>query len=59
METMQTPESQQNMKNIRLISENKNSASARMDNTVKELKETGVVQDAKELIKTAKENVGH
>ncbi len=58
METMKTPEWQRNMENIRMISENFNQASERMDNTMKELKETGVIDDAKELIKTAKEKVG-
>ncbi len=57
-ETMKTPEWQQNMENIRMITENMNSASARMDNTMKELKETGVIDDAKELIKTAKDKIG-
>lgn len=58
METMKTPEWQRNMENIRLISENFNQASERMDNTMKELKETGIIDDAKELIKTAKEKIG-
>ncbi|MCI0564746.1 MAG: hypothetical protein MN733_40280 [Nitrososphaera sp.] len=54
METMKTPEWQRNMENIRLITENFNQASERMHDTVKELKETGVIDDAKDLIKTAK-----
>ena len=58
METMKSPEWQQNMENIRLISENMNSASAGMDKSVRELKETGIVDEAKELIKTAKEKIG-
>jgi hypothetical protein len=58
METMKTPEWQQNMENIRIISENMNSASARMDKTTKELKETGVIDDAKDLIKTIKSKMG-
>lgn len=58
METMKTPEWQQNMENIRLISQNFNQASERMDHATRELKETGVIDEAKELIKTAKEKVG-
>jgi hypothetical protein len=58
METMKTPEWQQNMENIRIISENMNSASSRMDKTTKELKETGVIDDAKDLIKAIKSKMG-
>jgi hypothetical protein len=50
MEAMKTPEWQQNMENIRVISENINSVSIRMDKTTAGLKETGVIDDAKELI---------
>lgn len=54
METMQSPGWVQNMENIRLISQNFNEASTRMDSTMKELKETGIINDAKELIRVAK-----
>lgn len=54
METMQSPGWVQNMENIRLISQNFNEASTRMDSTMKELKETGIINDAKELIGVAK-----
>jgi hypothetical protein len=50
METMKTPEWQQNMENIRAISENINSVSTRMDKTTVGLKETGIIDDTKELI---------
>ena len=50
METMKTPEWQQNMENIRVISENINSVSTTMDKTTAGLKETGVIDDAKDLI---------
>ena len=53
-ETMKTPEWRQNMENIRLISENMNSVSARMDRTSAGLKETGIIDDAKELINTVR-----
>lgn len=58
METMKTPEWQQNMENIRLISENMNSVSARMDRTTAGLKETGIIDDAKELINTVRSKMG-
>jgi hypothetical protein len=58
METMKTPEWQQNMENIRIISENINNASSRMDRTTKELKETGVIDDAQDLIKAMKNRIG-
>jgi hypothetical protein len=58
METMKTPEWQQNIENFRLISENMNSLSARMDRTTAELKETGIIDDAKELITTIRSKIG-
>jgi hypothetical protein len=57
-ETMKTPEWQQNIENIRLISENMNTVSARMDKTAAGLKETGIIDDAKGLINTVKSKVG-
>ncbi len=57
-ETMKTPEWQQNMENIRIISENINSTSARMDRTTKELKETGIIDDSKNLINAIKSKIG-
>src|SRR5215212_3153442 len=54
METMKTPEWQQNMENIRLISQNINSVSATMDKTTSGLKETGVIDDGKDLIKAVR-----
>jgi hypothetical protein len=57
-ETMKSPEWQQNMENIRVISENINSVSARMDKTSAELKGTGIVDDAKDLISTIRTKMG-
>ena len=54
METLKTPEWQQNIENFRLISENMNSLSARMDKATAELKETGIIDDAKGLINTVR-----
>ena len=58
METLKTPEWQQNIENFRLISENMNSVSARMDRTTAGLKETGIIDDAKELITTIQSKIG-
>lgn len=57
METMKSPEWQQNMENIRIISENMNSVSARVDRASAGLKETGIVDDAKGLISTIRTKV--
>lgn len=58
METMKSPEWQQNMENIRIISENINSVSERVDRTSAGLKETGIIDDAKDLISTIRAKVG-
>jgi len=58
METMKSPEWQQNMENIRIISENINSVSERMDRASAGLRETGVIDDAKGLISTIQTKVG-
>jgi len=57
METMKGPEWRQNIENIRAISQNFNEASERMEHTTRELKETGIIDNAKELIKTAKNKI--
>jgi hypothetical protein len=58
LETMKSPEWQQNMENIRVISENINSVSERMDRASAGLKETGIIDDAKGLISTIQTTVG-
>ncbi|HEY1249483.1 MAG TPA: phage tail tape measure protein [Nitrososphaera sp.] len=58
METMKTPEWQRNMENIRVISENMNNSSIRVDRVSKELKETGFIDDGKGLIKAIKDKIG-
>src|ERR687885_1452696 len=58
METMKTPEWERNMENIRMISENINSTSARMDRATKELKDTGIIDDSKDLISAIKSKIG-
>jgi hypothetical protein len=57
MEALKTPEMVKNLENIRLISENMNQASTKMQNTVKQLKETGLVDEAKEMIKSVKNKI--
>lgn len=57
MEIMQSPGWQQNLENIRLISENFNQASERMERTTREIKETGIIDDAKGLVQVAREKI--
>ncbi len=51
---LKTPEMMKNIENFRLISENMNHASTRMQDTLKHLDETGFINEAKGLIKSAK-----
>ena len=57
MEAMNTREWQQNLENIRLISQTINSTSTRLTDILKEFKETGIFEDAPQLIKTARAKV--
>jgi uncharacterized protein YjgD (DUF1641 family) len=54
IQSLNTPEMVKNIENFRLISENMNEASTKMQNTVQQLKETGVIDEGAELIKSAK-----
>ena len=54
IEDLKTPEMVRNIENVLLISENMNSISARMQNALKHLEETGVITEARELTRTAK-----
>jgi protein subunit release factor A len=54
IEALKTPEMVQNIENLRLITENINEASAKVQNTIKLLEETGVMQETKVLVKSAK-----
>ncbi len=54
MQGLSTPEMVKNIENFRLISENMNQASTKMQNTMQQLKETGVIDEGAELIKSAK-----
>ena len=51
---LKTPEIVKNIENLRLISENMNEASTKMQNTLQQLRETGVIDEATELIKSTK-----
>jgi hypothetical protein len=57
MESLKSPEMVKNIENIRSISENMNEASTKMQDTMKQLKETGVIDEAKDLIKSAKSKI--
>jgi hypothetical protein len=57
MQGLSTPEMVKNIENFRLISENMNQASTKMQNTMQELKETGVIDEGAELIKSAKSKI--
>ena len=57
METMKAPEWQQNIENFRLITDNLNASSERMERTVAQIRETGVINDAKGLMNSAKKRM--
>ena len=54
---LSTSEMVQNIENFRLISENMNETSAKMENTVNQLRETGFMYETSELVKSAKEKI--
>ncbi len=54
IEILKTPEMVKNIENFCLISENMNEVTTKMQNTLKHLEETGVMTEAKGLIKSAK-----
>lgn len=57
METMKSPEWVQNLENIRKMMDDMNSSSLAMQNTVRELKESGVLDEAKSLMQSAKKTM--
>ena len=57
MQVMKEPEWQQNIENMRLISQDFNQASERMDKTMRELRESGIIDEAKDLISAAKSKI--
>jgi len=54
IQELKTPEMIKNIENFRLISENMNEASTKMQNTIQQLRETGVIDEGTEIIKSAK-----
>lgn len=54
MEIMKSPEWVQNIDNIRRIVDTVNESSIGMDNTFKQLKESGMIDETKQLIKSAR-----
>jgi len=54
IQNLKTPEIVKNIENFRLISENMNEASTKMQNTMQQLRETGVIDEATELIKSTR-----
>src|SRR5688572_27424903 len=54
METMKSAEWVQNLENIRKMMDDMNSSSLAMQNTVRELKESGVLGEAKSFMQSAK-----
>ena len=54
IQCLKTPEIVKNIENFRLISENMNEASTKIQNTMQQLRETGVIDESTDLIKSAK-----
>ncbi len=57
IQDLKTPEIVKNIENFRLISENMNEASTKMQNTMQQLRETGVIDEGTELLKSAKSKI--
>jgi AmiR/NasT family two-component response regulator len=57
IEALKTPEMVKNLDNIRIISENINEASTKMQNAFKQLEETGIMNETKGLVQSAKSTV--
>ena len=54
IEALKTPEMVKNIENFRLITQNINEASEKMHGTIKLMEETGVIHEAKEFARSAK-----
>jgi hypothetical protein len=57
IQVLKSPEVVRNIENFRLISENMNEASTKMQNTMQHLKETGIIDEGTELVKSAKSKI--
>src|SRR3989449_8359244 len=54
IEALKTPEMVKNIENFRLISENINESATKLQNVLNQIEETGAINEAKGLIKSAK-----
>jgi hypothetical protein len=54
IESLKTPEMVKNIENFRIISENINEATSKIQDAVKQLEVTGIIGETKELIKSVK-----
>lgn len=54
IEDLKTPEMVRNIENLRIITENINDASTKIQDTVKLLEENGMIQETKTLVKSTK-----
>jgi len=57
IEALKTPEMVRNIENFRVISENINESSTRMQNMLKQLEATGILNETKGLVESAKTTV--
>lgn len=57
IQSLQTPEMVKNIENFRKISENLNDSSVRIQSTVKELKESGIIDKIASLVDSAKAKI--
>lgn len=57
IQSLNTPEMVKNIENFRAISENMNEVASKMQSTVQQLKETGVIEKASGLMTSAKEKI--
>jgi uncharacterized protein YjgD (DUF1641 family) len=57
IEALKTPEMVKNIENFRIISENINESSTKMQNILKQLEATGIITETKGLVQSAKSTV--
>ena len=57
IEALKTPEMVRNIENLRVISENINESSSRMQNMLRQIEETGIINETKGLVQSAKNTV--
>ena len=57
IEALKTPEMVKNIENFRIISENINESSTKMQNMLKQLEVTGIISETKGLVQSAKSTV--